>query len=189
MMVIKGLVDPASLVSKWNSLDGLEVWRLHRDRDFQGSSPAFPSRVLLLRSMWWLSWLIPLSRECRILGCRGKNPLQTPRGPYLLAWLVKEWAGLQVMFLCLVRRTTGALSWGLYASPLEIAVQSAVACSEAKDGLLVSWQLEEYVLVWVVSSSLAVEDDFPRRVIPVFYAPGLIRSVLRLDGPVTVYCG
>ena len=42
-----------------------------------------------------------------------------------------------------------------------MAVQSAVACSEAKDGgLLVSWQLMECVLVWVVSSSLAVEDGF-----------------------------
>ena len=39
--------------------------------------------------------------------------------------------------------------------------QSAVACSEAKDdGLLVSWQLMECVLVWVVCSSLAVEDGF-----------------------------
>ena len=36
-----------------------------------------------------------------------------------------------------------------------------MACSEAKDdGLLVSWQLMEGVLVWVVSSSLAVEDGF-----------------------------
>ena len=42
-----------------------------------------------------------------------------------------------------------------------MAVQSAVACSQAKDGgLLVSWQLMECILVWVVSSSLAVEDDF-----------------------------
>ena len=50
---------------------------------------------------------------------------------------------------------------GLYASPLEMAIQSAVACSEVKDGnLLVSWQLMECVLVWVVSSSLAVEDSF-----------------------------
>ena len=42
-----------------------------------------------------------------------------------------------------------------------MAIQSAVACSEAKDdGLLVSWQLMERVLVWVVSFSLAVEDGF-----------------------------
>ena len=42
-----------------------------------------------------------------------------------------------------------------------MAVQSAVACSEAKDdGLLVLWQLMESVLVWVVSSSLAVEGCF-----------------------------
>ena len=40
-------------------------------------------------------------------------------------------------------------------------IQSAVACSEAKDdGLLVVWQLMECVLVWVVSSSLSVEGGF-----------------------------
>ena len=65
------------------------------------------------------------------------------------------------MFWCLVRLSTGALCGGLYANPLEMAVQSAVACSEAKDdGLLVSRQLMERVLVWVVSFSLAVEDGF-----------------------------
>ena len=54
-----------------------------------------------------------------------------------------------------------ALCGGLYANPLEMAIQSAVACSEAKDdGLLVSRQLMERVLVWVVSFSLAVEDGF-----------------------------
>ena len=41
-----------------------------------------------------------------------------------------------------------------------MAIQSAVACSEAKDGLLVLWQLMECVLVLVVSSSLAVEGGF-----------------------------
>ena len=36
-----------------------------------------------------------------------------------------------------------------------------MACSEVTDGdLLVSWQLMEGVLVWVVLSSLAVEDGF-----------------------------
>ena len=65
------------------------------------------------------------------------------------------------MFWCLVRLSTGALCGGLYASPLEMAIQSAVACSEPKDdGLLVSRQLMERVLVWVVSFSLAVEDGF-----------------------------
>ena len=65
------------------------------------------------------------------------------------------------MFWCLVRLSTGALCGGLYANPLEMTVQSAVTCSEAKDdGLLVSWQLMECVLVWVVSASLAVEDGF-----------------------------
>ena len=65
------------------------------------------------------------------------------------------------MFWCLVRLSTGALCEGLYANPLEMAIQSAVACSEAKDtGLLLSRQLMERVLVWVVSFSLAVEDGF-----------------------------
>ena len=65
------------------------------------------------------------------------------------------------MFWCLVRLSTGALCGGLYANPLEMAIQSAVACSEAKDdGLLVSRQLMERFLVWVVSFSLAVEDGF-----------------------------
>ena len=42
-----------------------------------------------------------------------------------------------------------------------MAIQSAVACSEAKDGdLLVLWQLMECVLVWDVSSSLPVGDGF-----------------------------
>ena len=42
-----------------------------------------------------------------------------------------------------------------------MAIQSAVACSEVKDdGLSVSCQLMERVLVWVVSFSLAVEDGF-----------------------------
>ena len=65
------------------------------------------------------------------------------------------------MFWCLVRLSTGALCGGLYANPLEMAIQSAVACSEVKDdGLLVSSQLMECVLVWVVSFSLAVELAF-----------------------------
>ena len=42
-----------------------------------------------------------------------------------------------------------------------MATQSAVVCSEVKDGgLLVSWQLMECILVHVVSSSLAVGDGF-----------------------------
>ena len=42
-----------------------------------------------------------------------------------------------------------------------MALQSAVACSEAKDGgLLVSWQLMKRVLVWVVPYSLSVENGF-----------------------------
>ena len=55
------------------------------------------------------------------------------------------------MFWCLVRLSTGALSGGMYADPLEMAIQSAVACSEAKDGGLLVWQLMECVLVWVES--------------------------------------
>ena len=63
------------------------------------------------------------------------------------------------MFCCLVRLSTGALSGGLYANPLEMAIQSAVACSEAQDdGLLVSWQLMECVLIWVASCSLEFQS-------------------------------
>ena len=59
------------------------------------------------------------------------------------------------MVWCLVRFSTETLRY-LYTSPLEVALQSAVASSEAKDGgLLMSWQLMERVRVWVVSSSLA----------------------------------
>ena len=44
------------------------------------------------------------------------------------------------MFWCFVRLSAGALSGGLYANSLKMAIQSAVACSEANDGgLLVSW--------------------------------------------------
>ena len=65
------------------------------------------------------------------------------------------------MFWCLVRFSARALSCGLYANPLEMAFQSAVACSEVKDGsLLVSWQLMKCVLVWVVSFSLEMGDGF-----------------------------
>ena len=61
------------------------------------------------------------------------------------------------MFRCLVHFSTGALSSGLYTNPHEMAIQSAVACSGAKDGvLLVSWQVMESILDWVVSPSLAV---------------------------------
>ena len=65
------------------------------------------------------------------------------------------------MFWCLVRLSTGTLSGGLYANPLEMAIQCAVACSEVKDcALLVSWPLMERVQVWVISPNLAVEDGF-----------------------------
>ena len=45
-----------------------------------------------------------------------------------------------------------------YANSLEMVIQSAVACSEAKDGGLLA--AVECGLVWVVSSSLAVGDGF-----------------------------
>ena len=78
------------------------------------------------------------------------------------------------MFWCLVRLSTGALSGGLYANPLEMAIQFAVACSDAKDGgLLVLWQLMECVLVWLVSSSLAVEDVFFIITYKTFYFSGV----------------
>ena len=58
--------------------------------------------LLLLRSMWWLSWLDPLSRECCTLGCPELilcRPTELgfeghTSGPYLLPCLLVEWAGL-----------------------------------------------------------------------------------------------
>ena len=51
------------------------------------------------------------------------------------------------MFWYLVRLSTGALSGGLYANPLEMAIQAAVACFGVKDdGMLVPWQLMECIL-------------------------------------------
>ena len=86
------------------------------------------------------------------------------------------------MLWCLVRLSTGALSGGLYANPLEMAIQSAVACSEAKDdGLLVSCQLMERVLVWVVSFSLAVEDGFLSRTDPGFQSRFLREDFSRVE--------
>ena len=99
----------------------------------------------------------------------GANPLQTPR-----AWFLgtHKWAISAALLADGVSRTVGSvlvfgppLHRGIvrrsFANPLEMAIQSAVACSEAKDdGLLVSRQLMERVLVWVVSFSLAVEDRF-----------------------------
>ena len=61
------------------------------------------------------------------------------------------------MFWCLVCFSTGALSGGLHTNPLEMAIQSAVACSEAKDGgLLVSWKfgLCPPVFLFIVNRSL-----------------------------------
>ena len=82
--------------------------------------------------MWWLHWLDPFTRECHILGCQEQILCRPPElgferytsGSYLLPCLVVEWAGLQVMFWCLVCFSTGALS--LYADPLEMVIQSAV---------------------------------------------------------------
>ena len=124
------------------------------------SSSVFDVMAVLTRS---------LSHKCRLLGCQEQIFCRPPElgfeghtsGPYLLPCLVVEWAGLQLMWWCLVRFSTWALSWGLYSNPLEMAIQSAVACYEVKDGgLFVSWHLIECVLVWVVSSSLAVGDGF-----------------------------
>ena len=65
------------------------------------------------------------------------------------------------MFWCLVRLSTGALCGGLYANPLEMAIQSAVACSEAKDdGLLVSCQLMERTSESSTHGALVLEKVF-----------------------------
>ena len=133
------------------------IWNIYNLRD-----------LLLLHSMWWLRWLDPLSCECPILGCQ-EQTLQTPQSLVLrdkvghICWI--DFSGG-------VSRTVGDVL--VFGRPLHRGMEqrslcqfywdgfkSAVACSEAKDdGLLVSWQLMEGVLVWVVSSSLAVEDGF-----------------------------
>ena len=93
----------------------------------------------------------------------GTDPLQTPRAWF---WGTLKWAISAALLADGVSRTVGnVLVFGpplhFYVNPLEMVLQSAVACSETKDGgLLVLWQLMECVLVWVVSSSLAVEDSF-----------------------------
>ena len=62
------------------------------------------SRGLLLRSMWWLRWLDPLSPvSAAYLGVRNKSSADPQSlvfeghtsGPYLLPCLAVEWAGLQ----------------------------------------------------------------------------------------------
>ena len=77
-----------------------------------------------------------------------------------------------------------------------MAIQSAVACSEAKDdGLLVSRQLMERVLVWVVSFSLAVEDGFlfimdksfaalviPDQLVPCYFSSASVSCLQLLRG-------
>ena len=91
---------------------------------------------LLLHSMWWLHWLDPLSLQCSILRCQEQILCRAPElgfeghtsGPYLLPCLLVEWAGLQVMFWCMVCLSKGALSGGLYANPLEMAILYSV-CS------------------------------------------------------------
>ena len=99
----------------WKST--LAKWIQH---EFQQTSRLW--LLLFLRPMWWLRWLDPLSSECRILGCQEQILCKLPElgfekhssGLYLLPCLVVEWAGLQVVFWCLVRLSTEALSWSFF---------------------------------------------------------------------------
>ena len=69
---------------------------------------------------------------------------------------VSRIAGKVVVFDPLLYRD---IELRFYACPFQMAFQSAVACSEEKDGgLFVLWQLTKCILVLVVFSSFALED-------------------------------
>ena len=105
----------------------------------------------------------------------GTNPLQTPRACRACRawfWGTHKWAISAALLAGGVSRIAGnvlvfgpLLHRGIKRRSLRQSswdgIQSAVACSEAKNGgLFVLWQRMECVMVWVVSSSLAVEDGF-----------------------------
>ena len=115
---------------KWWEIAQWTGWRRTRGWKTRYASSAFSVMVALTKSSFpWAphTWM------------SGTNPLQTPElgfeghtsGPYLLPCLVVEWAGLQVMFWCLVRLSTGALSWGLYANPLFSLLENYEAYHQA----------------------------------------------------------
>ena len=110
---------------------------------------------VLLCSMWWLHWLDPLSHECCILGCQeGRTS-----GPYLLPCLMVEWAGLQevVVFDLLLRGHWAEVFLPILFKWL-ISLQWKVVIWWVL--VLLHWQLMNCILVWVVSSSFAMEDGF-----------------------------
>ena len=131
--------------------------------------------ILLMCLIWWLCWLNPLSCECCILGCQAQIFCIPPElgfegntnGSYLLPCLMAEWSGLQEMWTwwCLVRFSTGALSWGFFLCVFfPILFRMLFSCNshcEAKGGgLPVLCQLTMGILVLVVSSSSAVKVWF-----------------------------
>ena len=94
--------------------------------------------ILLMCLIWWLCWLNPLSCGCCILGWQAQIFCRPPElgfegstnGSYLLPCLMAEWSGLQEMWTwwCLVRFSTGALSWGFF---LCVFFQSFSECCSA----------------------------------------------------------
>ena len=94
---------------------GETVFRTTTSR--QGGESQSLILLLLLSLVWWLRWLDLLSHECCLPGCQGQifcRPQELgfeglTSGPYLLPCLMVEWAGLQVMFWCLVRLSTGTV--------------------------------------------------------------------------------
>ena len=61
------------------------------------------------------------------------------------------------MFWCLVHLSIGALCRGLYANPLEMAVQSAVACSEAIHCLITVVRLS---VRWRKTHPVGTEEEY-----------------------------
>ena len=118
------------------------------------SSSAFNMMVALTR--FFLPWVPHIWMS-------GTNPLQTPRAWF---WGTHMWAISAALLADGVSRTVGSVL--VFGPPLHRGIvrrslrqSSWDGCSEAKDdGLLVSCQLMECVLIWVVSFSLAVEDGF-----------------------------
>lgn len=74
---------------------------------------------------------------------------------------VKSEHKLQYVLWSLIRFPAGAKSRGFYVNPFQVAVQSAVACSQTEDGsLFLAEQLVEGVLLWIVSSIFVSEVAF-----------------------------
>ena len=118
----------------------------------------------LLCLMWWLRWLHPLSRECRLLGCQEQILCRPPRTWF---WGTHKWAISAALLSGRVSRTAGYLL--VFGRLLHRGIELRSLCQSSSESYSVcssllwgerSWQVMQCVLVWVVFSSLAVEDGF-----------------------------